>query len=136
MEACKRILERATRRQAAALTALQADNERLRADLEWLKRSIFGSANYWPSLPTANFAEMAQTTEAARKGALARAEKAEAEREAWKANAEAFVMANEDGEVEVWLWQHPDFESTKGMQDLRMDLFRARTSNAKLKGDV
>lgn len=55
---------------------------RLTADLDWLKRSIFGSADYHPSLTIGCFAEMAQTTEAARKGGLDRAEKAEAERDA------------------------------------------------------
>lgn len=59
--------------------ALRAEVARLTADLDWLKRSIFGSANYHPCLLTGNFAEMAQTTEAARVGALARAEAAEAE---------------------------------------------------------
>ena len=53
--------------------------ERALADLEWLKRSIFGSANYHPSLAVGNFAEMAQITEAARQGSLDRAEAAEAE---------------------------------------------------------
>lgn len=66
-----------------------AEIERLKADIAWLKRSIFGSANYDPSLPIGSFAEMAQTTEAARVGGLARAEKAEAERdEALRQNAQ------------------------------------------------
>lgn len=68
--------------------ALKAEVARLTADLDWLKRSIFGSANYHPCLLTGNFAEMAQTTEAARVGALARAEAAEAEVERLRAENE------------------------------------------------
>lgn len=63
---------------AAEVLELRAEVERLQADMNWLKRSIFGSADYHPSLPIGCFAEMAQTTEAARKGAMARAERAEA----------------------------------------------------------
>lgn len=51
---------------------------RLTAELDWLKRSIFGSADYHPSLTVGQFAEMAQTTNEARKHAIARAEAAEA----------------------------------------------------------
>lgn len=51
---------------------------RLTAELDWLKRSIFGSADYHPSLIVGQFAEMAQTTNEARKHAIARAEAAEA----------------------------------------------------------
>lgn len=60
---------------ANALRALLAERDALRA-------AIFGDANYATDLANGNFIEMAQATEAARLGALARAEKAEAERDA------------------------------------------------------
>jgi hypothetical protein len=91
-----------------ALTALTAENARLRADMDWLKRSIFGSADYHPSLPTGCFAEMAQTTDAARKGALSRAEAAEAERDRLHA-ALSTVAAERDaavkGRVKPLVWE-------------------------------
>ena len=49
-----------------------------RADLDAVKTAIFGSAGYDPTLKIGNFCEMARTTEAARAGALGRAEAAEA----------------------------------------------------------
>ena len=60
---------------AVALRALLAQRDALRA-------AIFGGTDYATDLTNGNFVEMAQTTEAARIGALARAEKAEAERDA------------------------------------------------------
>lgn len=56
---------------ANALTALRAERDELRA-------AIFGSGDYCKTLRNGNFAEMAQATEAGRKGAIARAEAAEA----------------------------------------------------------
>ena len=55
----------------AALTALRAERDELRA-------AIFGSGDYCKTLRNGNFVEMAQATEAGRKGAIARAEAAEA----------------------------------------------------------
>jgi len=62
--------------------AIDAEKEatiaRLTAELAWLKRSIFGSADYHPSLIVGQFAEMAQTANEARKHAIARADRIEA----------------------------------------------------------
>ena len=54
-----------------ALTALRTERDELRA-------AIFGSGDYCKTLRNGNFVEMAQATEAGRKGAIARAETAEA----------------------------------------------------------
>ncbi len=60
-------------------SAISKERYELQAGLNWLKRSIFGSDDYHPSLLVGNFAEMAQITEVARKAAFERAEKAEDE---------------------------------------------------------
>ena len=59
------------REAADALAALRAERDELRA-------AIFGSGDYCKTLRNSNFVEMAQATEAGRKGAVARAEAAEA----------------------------------------------------------
>ena len=64
------------RREAADLI------EALTAERDALRAAIFGGTDYATDLTNGNFIEMAQTTEVARLGALARAEKAEAERDA------------------------------------------------------
>lgn len=56
-----------------------AEVQALRAERDDLRAAIFGSRDYWPDLRNGNFIEMAATLHAARKGALARAEAAEAE---------------------------------------------------------
>lgn len=56
--------------------------ERLRAERDDLRAAIFGGPRYDADLGNGNFVEMAQTTEAARVGALSRAAAAEAERDA------------------------------------------------------
>ena len=74
------------RREAADLI------EALTAERDALRAAIFGGTDYATDLTNGNFIEMAQTTEVARLGALARAEKAEAERDAaFAAGQEAVV---------------------------------------------
>ena len=62
--------------------AILAERDALLAERDALRAAIFGGTDYATDLTNGNFVEMAQTTEAARIGALARAEKAEAERDA------------------------------------------------------
>lgn len=65
---------------ADAIIALRAERDELRA-------AIFGSGDYCKTLRNGNFVEMAQATEAGRKGAIARAEAAEAKYPPnWKAS--------------------------------------------------
>lgn len=60
------------------IDALRAENDVLEVERLGLRAAIFGSHDYDASLRHANFIEMARTTEEARKGALLRAETAEA----------------------------------------------------------
>jgi len=77
---------------ADALAEVQA----LRAERDDLRAAIFGSRDYWPDLRNGNFIEMAATLHAARKGALARAEAAEAELAATQAKLADAVGALHD----------------------------------------
>lgn len=77
-----------------AIAALRAERDELRA-------AIFGSGDYCKTLRNGNFVEMAQATEAGRKGAIARAEAAEARALAAEAAAlERAAMVLQD-EIEI-----------------------------------
>ena len=59
------------------------------AERDTLKAAVFGSRDYDPKLPIGNFVEMVRSTEAARQGALQRAEAAEADAAALRQRVEA-----------------------------------------------
>ena len=62
-------------------TMARAGREIAIADRDELRAAIFGSPDYAADLRNGNFREMAETLHSAQKGGIARAEKAEAERE-------------------------------------------------------
>ncbi|MFG1389211.1 hypothetical protein, partial [Xanthobacter versatilis] len=94
------------------------------AEVERLKKAIFGRADYDITLPTGCFVEMATSTEAARLGALDRAEAAEARADALQAEVErlraAFNAAidyacdlndaPEDGVIFLRMWREGEWQ--------------------------
>lgn len=62
---------------AGLLDKAVRENAGLLLDRDDLRRAIFGGSDYDPSLRNGNFVEMADTTESARLGAIARAEASE-----------------------------------------------------------
>lgn len=78
-----------------AVKEMAAEIARLAAERDELRAAIFGGKNYAADLRNGNFVEMANTLHAAQTGGLARAEKAEAERD--EARALLAILHGEEG---------------------------------------
>jgi len=79
-----------------------------RADLDAIKTAIFGNAGYEPTLTIGSFCEMARTTEAARVGALSRAEYAESELRL--THLAQMGPAADRYDAPEWIWASPDID--------------------------
>ncbi|WP_323041115.1 hypothetical protein [Gemmobacter sp.] len=89
--------------------ALAAEIVRLTSERDELRAAIFGGKNYAADLRNGNFVEMANTLHVAQKGGLARAEKAEAERdEAHAQVAMAFEAAAQKAYNDAGRYDTPD----------------------------
>lgn len=109
---------------AAALTALQAQNERLRGERQLLAEAICGGEDIpglLESTPVEALVDIARKTHRDHNEEIDARIKAKAEREAWKANAEALAVQLRSFSSDYY-WSDEDTA--------------ALSAHAKLKGDV